>query len=114
MEEDCVQYELEEDDYEVDFKQILSSIEVYMKNMLEKELREFDEIMREKTKSCPKELVDYEEIEKMREMVYKNVRSRMLDKIKNAFSKNNLDSGVKVIEMLYYMVNSVYQQLEPQ
>ena len=108
MEEDCVQYEREDDENEVDFKQILSSIEVYMNSMLKKELAEFDEIMKEKTKSCPKELVDFEEIEKMREMVFKNVRSRMLDKIKNAFDKNNLKSGVKVIEMLYFMVFSVF------
>lgn len=62
------------DEYEVDFNQILASIEIYMKNQLDKELRGFDSIMKDKTKTCPKELVDYEEIENMREQVYKNVR----------------------------------------
>jgi len=107
QEESIREQDVLEDEYEVDFQQIVYSIDKYMNNVLEKELIEFDKMMKEKTESCPQELVDHDEIENMRELVFKKVRLNMLEKIKNALSEKNFEGGFKIIEKLYSGVSLI-------
>jgi hypothetical protein len=89
-------------------KQLLKSMEKYMRKIVKKELNAFDEYISEKLKKYPDHLVDYDEVELLRKKFYDRIKSRMLTILEDAFHNNDKEIQQFFIEKLYPEVRKFF------